>query len=111
MAEYIWTAVVLLLALCGCVQCIRWVVLRLLLPVRKSGGIWLVPLSGHRTDVEYLVRSIAAHRLWEDRFAPTVYLLDIDADEETRQLAQCACDEVGVVRMVKPSELSKILPL
>lgn len=56
MGETILLIAVLLLALYGCVELIRGVVTRWLAPQSGEAGIWVIPVSGHRSDIEYVVR-------------------------------------------------------
>ncbi len=103
--QAIGAGIVLLLAVYGCVQGVRWLVLRLLSPPHSADGVWLVPLTGHREDVEYLVRTAAARRCWGVGTDGDVYIVDTGADEDTRVLAQCACREVSGTRFLSASEV------
>lgn len=109
MAETIGAGVVLLLAVYGCVQGVRWAALRLLRPPRRTGGVWLLPLCGHCEDVEYLVRAAAARRRWNAEEAADVMVVDAGADEETRMLAQRVCDEVSGARFLRAEDLPEEL--
>lgn len=97
----------LLLAVYGCAQAIRGAMLRLLAPPQKSNGVWLVPLSGHCEDVEYLVRSASAHRRWSS--GSEICLLDVGADNETRAIADRLCSEMDGVRLLCAEELPDFL--
>lgn len=110
MGEYIGLALVILLALLGCVYSIRWIVLRILTPSNIDRGYWLIPLSGKRPDAEYIIRCMAARRLWDPMAAaPSMLVVDTGLDEETRQIAQRVCEQTGVVRLVSPGDLATIL--
>ena len=106
-AETVGAVLVLLLAMYGCVQGIRWVVMRLLWPA-KSPGVWVLPLSGHCEEVEYHLRRVAAGRRWNALPGGEVYLLDMGADEETAALARRLCGAVRGVQMVDADELATI---
>lgn len=108
-AETVGAGAVLLLAVYGCVQGVRWAVLRLLSPPRSADSVWLLPLSGHREDVEYLVRTAAARRCWNAGCSGDVCVVDVGADEETRLLARHVCEQVAGVRFLESGELSAFL--
>lgn len=106
MGEKILLAVVLVLALYGCAELIRRVVRAVMSPSRGCEGVWVIPISGHREDVEYIVRAAAAQR---GRFGGPkgrILLLDAGMDEETRRLAEQACRDVGTVDMIEENKLS-----
>ena len=89
---------VLLLALYGCTQLIRSAALRILTPHARDRGIRVLPVSGHRDDVEYLVRSAAVQRRWAGPLLrpERLILLDTGMDGETRELAEKLCAAFGV---------------
>ncbi len=95
MGEKILLIAVLLLALYGFAELLCHIAARLLGPGRECGGVWVIPVSGHREDIEVLVREAAARRL-RGRPYP-VLLLDTGMDEETRRLAERVCAQVGTV--------------
>lgn len=97
--------VVLLAAVYGCVQGVRWLVLRVLTPTDGESGVWLVPLCGHREDVEYLVRTAAARRCWGVGGDGEVYVVNMGADEETCALAACICRQVHGTRFLDAADL------
>ena len=94
MGENILLVAVLLLALYGCTQLIRWLVLRLLTPPARDKGVRILPLNGHRDDLEYPVvqRRWAGPLLKPER----LILLDTGLDEESRQVAELLCRDAGV---------------
>lgn len=106
MGEYVLLTIVLLLSLYGCAEGIRWLVLRILRPPKDTGGVLVIPLSGHRTDVEYIVRSVTACERWGGNGVHTrVLLLDAGMDAETRRLAERVCEEVGGIGLYTEEEL------
>ena len=108
MAESIGAGIVLLLAVYGCVQGVRQAVLHLLRPPKHPGGVWFVPLSGHREDVGYLVRTLSARRRWGGE-KTEVCLVDTGADGETEALARRTCEEVNGVHWLTPEEAVEFL--
>ena len=108
LAESIGAGIVLLLAVYGCVQGVRQAVLRLLRPPKHPAGLWFVPVSGHREDAEYLVRSLSARRRWGGE-GTEVCLVDVGADRETRAVARRACEEVPGVCWLTPEEAAEFL--
>jgi hypothetical protein len=107
MGETVTAVCMLGLAMYGCVQLIFRLVRLLLLSPRDCGGMWLVPLAGHREDAEYLVRSLAMRRQADG--LPAVYVLDAGLDEETRRLVQSACTQCRAVRLIDRAALSCLL--
>jgi len=107
--EYGWVAVVLILAVVGCLQAVRWIVMRVLTLSRKSGGVWVVPMAGHRSDAEYIVRGLAARRRWDRELAATeVAVADMGMDGETRKIVEVFCAESGI-RLIRPEELPGLI--
>lgn len=98
MGENILLVAVLLLALYGCTQLIRWLVLRILVPPARDKGVRILPLSGHRDDLEYLVRAAVVQRRWAGPlFRPErLVLLDTGLDVESRRVAELLCRDAGV---------------
>ena len=98
MGENILLVAVLLLALYGCTQLIRWLVLRLLTPPARDKGVRILPLNGHRDDLEYLVRAAVVQRRWAGPLLKPerLILLDTGLDEESRQVAELLCRDAGV---------------
>lgn len=103
--QTIGAVVVLLLAVYGCAQLVRWVALRLLTPPKGINGIWIVPLFGHREDAEYLIRSASTYRRWNGRFGSEMCLLDIGMDDETARLVRRLCAEKTGVQVLNVEEL------
>ena len=110
MSETIFFVMVMLLALYGCVEIIRQLSLRILSPVKSIASVLVIPIAGHRTDMEYIVRSAATQR----RFAsPPVHyrvlLMDTGMDTETKAMAERVCREVGCVDMITYSDLDSVV--
>ena len=108
MAEKLWIALVLLLSLVGCLQCIRWAVLKLLSPRSKEAGIWVLPLSGRREDAEYLIRGLITRRRWETVGGEAV-VLDAGLDPESREIARRLCGQSGGLRLMTAEEFMKFV--
>ncbi len=107
MGEHILLAVVLVLALFGCAELIRRLVLRVMAPSGHDGGILVIPVSGHREDVEYIVRCASVRRNWgRGGDSRPILILDAGMDGETRRLAQAACAEVKGVDLYTPEALA-----
>ena len=95
MGEKILLIAVLLLALYGFAELLCHIAARLLGPGRECGGVWVIPVSGHREDIEVLVREAGARRL---RGRPDPVLLPgTGMDEGTPRLAGRVCAQVGTV--------------
>lgn len=109
MGQSVMLAIVLLLSLYGCVELIRCIVMHILKPSYRCPGILVLPVSGHCTDVEYLVRTATAGRRWAAELTDYVLLLDNGMDEETRQLAESICSQCHDVHLGKPEDFEKIL--
>lgn len=108
MGETILCIVVLLLSLYGCVELVRAMITRILRPGKETSGVLLLPLSGHRSDVEFIVQSAATRNRWLTEFSEQVLLLDLGMDEETRLLAENACRQFENVRLSTPQDLEKM---
>lgn len=109
MGDTIMLAIVLLLSLYGCVELIRSIVFRILKPFYRCPGILVLPVSGHCTDVEYLVRTATARNRWAADLTEYVLLLDTGMDTETRTLAETICAQCHDVHLGKPEDFEKIL--
>ncbi len=108
MGEHILLAIVLLLALYGCAELIRRAVLRILAPTKDCAGVLVIPVSGHRDDIEYVIRSAAAQCGWSRRQGRRALLLDKGMDEETRRIAEAICREVEVVSLCREEKIQEI---
>lgn len=86
--EKILLIVVLLLALYGLAGLLCRAAVRLLSPGRTN-GIWVIPVSGHREDIEAVVREAAVRRACGRPYP--VVLLDVGMDAQTRRLAETIC--------------------
>ena len=99
MGETILTVGMLLLALSGCAQGIRWLGGRL-----WGGGarqaVLLLPLSGHCEDAEYRIRGCL--RAAAETRLP-VWVVDAGLDPPSRELVQEVCGRMEGVRFL-PSE-------
>lgn len=111
MGEKILLVLVLLLALYGCTQLIRWVALHILAPHTRDKSVRILSVNGHRDDVEYLVRGAAVQRRWSGSLLrpERLVLLDTGMDEETRALAEKLCAECGV-ELLDMQALKEIFP-
>ena len=98
----------MLLAVYGCVQGVRALILRLLRS-DEGRGVWLIPLRGHREDAEYLVRWGAALCRWGYPPGRQTCIVNVDADAATCDLARRTCESLDGVRLIGPEELTKIL--
>lgn len=107
MGENIGLILILLLSLYGCAQLILSLSRRLLVPAKTDRSVFMVPLSGHRTDIEYLVRSISFRQRQSGNTAP-IYLVDTGLDEESRLLAEEVCGRLGQ-KVYSRGELEKVL--
>ena len=92
MGEYVWLAVVLLLALYGLTQGVGRLMLWMWRPRRPQPAVLILPVSGHCEDVEHTVRGALARQHWvTGGGAGRVLLLDAGMDEPTRDLARAVC--------------------
>ncbi|MCI8553669.1 MAG: hypothetical protein HFJ80_01830 [Clostridiales bacterium] len=109
MGENIMLVVVLLLALYGCAELIRRLVIQVMKPEPDCSGMLVIPVSGHRTDIEYIIRSAVTQSRWaEFRREQRVLLFDAGMDEETRQLAEKVCSETGAAGIYRAAELGSL---
>lgn len=108
MGETVGAVILLLLAMYGCVQGVRALVLRLLRPEDRR-GVWLIPLRGCREDAELLVRWGAALCRWGYPSGRETYILNLDADAATCELTRRVCEVTDGVRLIEPEELTEIL--
>ena len=101
MGETVLLVIVLLLALFGCTQLIRWIVLRLLEAPERDKGLRLLPVRGRRDDLEFVVRAAAVRRRWSGPFfrPERLVLLDAGMDPPTRELAEALLKEVPGVEL------------
>lgn len=107
MGETVLLVAVLLLALYGCVELTRELVTRMMAPRTGESGIWVIPVSGHRADIEYVIRSATVECRWaEKRRIRRVWLLDMGLDAETRRIAEKLCEETDGVGLCRPAELN-----
>lgn len=109
MGDTIMLIIVLLLSLYGCVELIRCITFLILKPFGQHSGILVLPISGHCTDVEYLVRTATSRNRWSADLTGCVLLVDAGMDEETRALAENICAQCDNVRLGKPGEFEKII--
>ena len=100
--------VALLLALYGCVALARQAILYILKPAFKS-GVWILPVSGHCDNVEFLVRSAAENTRWHSHPAAVTLLLDNGMDDETRIISENLCKKYPDIRLCLPQELPELL--
>ncbi len=93
MGETILLIVVLLLALYGCTELIRWLAVRLLQPPVKDRSLRVLPVAGRRNDLDALVRAAEIQRRWSGLLlkAETLILVDAGLDEESRRRAEELC--------------------
>lgn len=104
MAEAILTAAVLLLALFGCAQGIRQLMSKCVYGNVPPQAYVILPLSGHREDVEWQVR--ACLHATENRF--DVIVTDVGLDEPSRLLAQAVCERLAHTRFCADISEEKI---
>lgn len=90
MMEYLWTAVILLLALYGAAQGVGRLIERMWRPPDDIRPVVLLPLAGHHEDVEHLLRCAATRHRWAGVHTRVV-LVDAGMDDETRALAGEVC--------------------
>ena len=103
MSETIGAVIVLLLALYGCASVI-WDILRLIYkPRARDAGMYVIPISGHREDVEYVIRGAAYHA--EGR----VLIVDAGMDDETRELTKQVCARLHTADFYTHIDLDSIL--
>ena len=94
--EHILLAIVLLLALYGCAELIRRLACFVMAPSKGTAGVLVIPVAGHREDIEYILRSAAVREKWCCRRGTgSVLLVDMGMDDETRLLAERVCRELG----------------
>ncbi len=104
MAEAALTVAVLLLALFGCAQGIRWLASKCVCGDVPPQAYVLLPLSGHCEDVEWQVR--ACLHATGKRF--TVLVTDAGLDEPSRLLAQAVCERLERVAFCTDISVQKI---
>lgn len=98
MGEYILLAVVLLLALYGCAQGVGRIVSWIWKPRPDLPAMVILPVSGHREDVEFIVRGAAVRYRWAaGKPHGRILLMDAGMDEETRRLAKAVCGQIPEV--------------
>ena len=107
-AETIASLIFLLFSILGIVDVIRMVVFALLKPKRGLRMVVTVPLSGHREDVEYMIRSAVARAKWSDTRQTLVFVVDCGMDHDTYELCRLFCNELGA-ELVAQEELCTIL--
>ncbi len=94
MGENIGLVLILLLSLYGCAELLLAISRRVLSPAKGDRGVLMIPLCGHRTDIEYVARCAAARERWSAG-SPRVMLVDTGMDDETRRLAEEVCGRLG----------------
>jgi len=108
MVEKLLVIIALLLALYGCVALARQAILYILKPAFK-GGFWILPVSGHCDNVEFLVRSAAENTRWHSCPAAGILLLDNGMDNETRIISENLCQKYPDIKLCFPQELAELL--
>lgn len=109
--EHILLAVVLLLALYGCAELIRRLACFVMTPTKGTAGILVIPVAGHREDIEYIIRSAAVREKWYYRRGTgPVLLVDMGMDDETRLLAERICKELGNVDIYSEKRAGEFVP-
>lgn len=102
MGQYLWLAVVLLLALYGFVQGIGQLICWIWRPRREIPAILILPISGHCEDVEYTLRCALTRQRWAAGITQVrILLMDTGMDEETRALARAVCDRMPGVEFCR----------
>ncbi|MBP3388255.1 MAG: hypothetical protein J6K98_00105 [Clostridia bacterium] len=104
MGDILLTAAVLLMALFGCAQGIRWLSGRLLTGGSRQ-ALLLLPLSGHCEDVEFRVRSCLHTASGLRR---PLLVVDTGLDPESRALAEEICRRFEGVWLCDRENLDKI---
>ena len=94
MAETALTVAVLLLALFGCAQGIRWLVGKCMCGDVPTQAYVVLPLSGHCEDVEMQVRAC----LYATDARLGVLVVDKGLDDGSRLLAQGVCERLDRVQ-------------
>ena len=107
MGDTIMLILVLCLALYGCMELIQTIVTFIMKPSKKITGTLILPISGHCTDVELLVRAVTTQSRWAAEMTDCVLLLDAGMDAETRALAEDICGQYDNVQIGKPEELEQ----
>ena len=95
MGEILLTAMVMLLALYGCAQGVRWLSGRLLSDGRRQ-ALLVLPLSGVCEDAEYRIRSCLYTAQAEHL---TLWVLDDGLEPESRTLVEQMCARLSGVRL------------
>ncbi|MCI8497177.1 MAG: hypothetical protein HFE85_02850 [Clostridiales bacterium] len=107
--EAIGQIVLLILVLLGLVYLMRLLMMKLLSPGQENDFLVLVPVYGHREDVELMLRSAAARARWFGKRRMIVTVLDCGMDEETENLCRRLCRELRCAQIVSREELEKQL--
>lgn len=111
MGETILLIVVLLLALYGCTELIRWLAVRLLQPPVKDRGLRILPVGGRRDDLDALVRAAEIQRRWSGLLlkAETLVLVDTGLDEGSRRRAEELCARSDCAQLWDAADLEASL--
>ncbi len=108
MAQTIGAGVVLLLAVYGCAEGVRRLVLRLMRPPKGHRCLWLLPLTGAGEEAEYLARSASALRRWQPLSDGEVYIVDGGVDAKAADRARRVCETVPGVQFVGQEEFTAV---
>ena len=108
--SYIWIGIAGVLGIVGFVE-----VLRLFFQMLLTADAWresyvIIPISGHKEDIEYLVRGVLFEEGWKNNLKSChILVVDGGIDEETRAICELLGREYENVRICRPQEVEGIV--
>lgn len=102
--QYISEILLLFLVIIGAIDIIRALAVRLMMPKSGTNIIVTVPIHGHREDAEYLIRGAVLSAKWMGHKNIQVSVIDCGADEETKELCNRMCKQMGLRSVIKKED-------
>ena len=98
--------VLIVLGIIGIMEIVRSVTLFFLSLGRRQTVFFLIPVKGHREDIEGLLRSTIIQAGWMyGQVNPVVAIVDCRLDQETRELCDCVCSRFSCARFLSSEQL------
>lgn len=111
---YIYLSFIAIVCIFGIVEILE-LVLKVMMTAEKKRnsnkvGFIIIPVSGHREDIEYMVRGILFEESWKDELSSYhIILVDSGLDAETREICALLSKEHDSISICAPQEMESLL--
>lgn len=110
MGEMLMELSVLIFAVIGIAEILRTVAMCILSPKNEDKMIIIVPIKGHREDVEMLLRGASYKaKFCNVRKTPKLIILDCGMDDETLDICRVYCKEFNSEIRYYKDEMESVL--